>query len=230
MSRGTKGSPRTVSFTRFMRDITPTMSPEAAAPQKALRKAKAESPRQQGDGQPVQQQNERLVQHLAQHRKHGDRVRPERKKRHRHGAGRPSRTVGTRPSGREYRSRRLSHPFCVLKVMAGRPREARPYSMARAGQAFMQAIQCMQCPSQRGRPSWMAMSLTGRAPYLPQPMQAPVARKARSFMKAPGKNAVHRPALEAVERPGVGVAEGPPGGDLPRGGLFARSRARNYLS
>ena len=48
---------------------------------------KGESPRQQGDGQPVQQQNERLVQHLAQHRKHGDGVRPERKKRHRHGAG-----------------------------------------------------------------------------------------------------------------------------------------------
>ena len=32
-----------------------------------------------------------------------------------------------------------------------------------------------------------------------------------------------------VERPGVGVAEGPPGGDLPRGGLYARPRARNYL-
>ena len=48
---------------------------------------KGESPRQQGDGQPVQQQYERLVQHLAQHREHGDGVRPERKKRHRHGAG-----------------------------------------------------------------------------------------------------------------------------------------------
>ena len=48
------------------------------------------------------------------------------------------------------------------------------------------------------------------------------------YEKCP-KNAVHRPALEAVERPGVGVAEGPPGGDLPRGGLYARPRARNYL-
>ena len=43
MSLGTKGSPRMVSLTRFMRDMAPTMSPTSAELKNTFRNAKAKA-------------------------------------------------------------------------------------------------------------------------------------------------------------------------------------------
>ena len=61
-----------------------------------------------------------------------------------------------------------------------------PYSMASVGQRQMHAIQWVQSPPQTGLPSRSVMLLVGQSrAHWPQPIQASLTVKARSFTKQP---------------------------------------------
>src|SRR5699024_4924684 len=108
-------------------------------------------------------------------------------------------------------SRRLSHPFCVLKVIAGPPEGGAAvfYGARRAG---VYAGHTVHAASEPARPPVLDGDVAhGAEPCaLAAAYAGPRGAEGAVLYEQRPKNAVHRPALEAVERPGVRVAEGPP--------------------
>ncbi len=164
ISRGTKGSPRTVSFTRFMRDMTPTMSPEAAAPQKALRKAKAKAPVSRATGSQFSSRMSGWCSILPSIASTETGCAQSAKSVTATEQARPSRTVGTRPSGREYRFKTAQSSFLCPQGNSGAGLGRRGRILWRApGRRLCRPYSaCSVRASAAARPGWRCRS-RGRA-------------------------------------------------------------------